>query len=364
MLLLWGAAGFLAHGCVPAAGTAWEWDLPSYLEPPPIPEGESVTEEKVALGRRLFYDVRLSGNETQSCATCHEQARGFADGEATPEGSTGVVLDRNSMSLANLGWFTSYTWPNALMDTLERQALVPLVGDTPPELHAGSDLERVLSDMESDPWLGDAFVAAFPELDEPVGIDPIVRALAAFERTMVSLDSPYDRYLQGDDGALSPEAQRGLELFEGDILGCADCHAGPLQTTATQSNDRAETFVNTGLYEQYPPFALGLLEITGEASDMGRFRVPSLRNVAVSAPYFHDGSGPDLDAVLDHYAAGGRTLEQGPWAGDGSNNPNKDPRISGFELGDEDRSALLAFLDALTDPSYLSAPELSDPYGD
>jgi len=341
-------------GCAPIeSGTPWTWNLPSYLAPPPVPEGESVTEEKVALGRALFFEPRLSGNETQSCETCHEQARGFSDGLARSQGSTGVRLARNSMALSNLGWLSSYTWPNPLLTTLEQQALVPLVGDTPPELHAGSDLDRVLGDLAADPTLGPGFDAAFPELDEPVGIDTIVRALAAYQRTLISLNSPYDDWLQG--GEMPEAAVRGEALFTSAELGCSLCHGGPLLTNAALTDDRAETFFNTGLYEAYPADAMGLFETTTDLADFGRFRVPSLRNVAVSAPYFHDGSGESLDDVLDHYAAGGRTLVDGPLAGDGRLNPRRSPRITGFALSAEERSDLLAFLDALTDPEFLTA---------
>jgi len=349
-------------GCMPAEGTPWEWDLPEYLEPPPVPDGKTVTVEKVELGRRLFFDVRLSGNQTQACGTCHQQVLGFSDGMTSNEGSTGRLLSRNSMALANLGWFTSYTWPNPHLRTLEEQALVPLVGDAPPELDAGSDLDRVIADLRSDSWYSDAFPAAFPTLDDPVGIASIADALAAFERTMLALDSPYDRWLQGDAGALTDEALRGLELFSSDELGCSGCHGGPLQSNATLTDERDEVFFNTGLYEVYPADALGLYEVTVDPIDFGRFRVPSLRNVAVTAPYFHDGTGATLDDVLDHYLRGGRVVNQGLWAGDGRENPYKDPRINGFELPGADREALLAFLSSLTDHGYLQEPTLADPF--
>ena len=126
--------------------------------------------------------------------------------------------------------------------------------------------------------------------------------------------------------------------------------------------DRDEFFFNTGLYETYPPDAMGLFEVTVEPSDFGRFRVPSLRNVAESAPYFHDGSAETLRDVIDHYAAGGRTITTGPYAGDGSANPYKHALISGFELESSEREALLAFLAALTDQSYLVDSTISDPF--
>jgi len=327
-----------------------------------VPDGKTVTVEKVELGRRLFFDVRLSGNQTQACGTCHQQALGFSDGMTSNEGSTGRLLSRNSLALANLGWFTSYTWPNPHLRTLEDQALVPLVGDTPPELHAGADLERVLGDLRSDSWYSEAFPAAFPELDDPIGLASVADALAAFERTMLSLDAPYDRWLQGDEEALADEAVRGLELFSSVELGCSECHGGPLQSNATLTGERDEVFFNTGLYEVYPADALGLSEVTTEPEDFGRFRVPSLRNVAVSAPYFHDGTGETLDDVLDHYSRGGRVVIDGLAAGGRPHNPDKDPRINGFELPDADRAALLAFLESLTDHGYLEDPALSDPF--
>jgi len=348
-------------GCAPAPSTPWVWDLPDYLEPPPLPDGVALTLELTELGRHLFFDPRLSGNQTQSCATCHEQTLGFSDGLVLSEGSTGVVLSRNSMSLSNLGWLSSYTWVNPILTTLEAQGLVPLVGDTPPELHAGSDLSRVMDDLRGDDYYREAFPAAFPEMSDPFGIDPIIRALAGYQRTLLALDSPVDHHLQGE-GVLTEQEEAGLVLFESEELGCASCHGGPLQTNAAMGLDRDEFFFNTGLYETYPPDAMGLFEITVEPSDFGRFRVPSLRNVAESAPYFHDGSAETLGDVIDHYAAGGRTLTAGPYAGDGSANPYKHELVSGFELESSEREALLAFLAALTDPSYLVDSTISDPF--
>ena len=356
-------AAAVCLGCAPTPETPWSWTLPDYLEPPPDPAENPTTVEKVELGRALFFDERLSGNGTQSCASCHQQDRGFSDGLVLPEGSTGATIPRNAMALANLGWFSSYTWANPRLDTLELQALVPLVGDTPPELHAGSDLDRVLDDLRADPLIGPGLPAAFPDSEDPFNLARIADVLSAYERTMVSLDSPYDRWRQGDDSALSAEALRGMELFESDDLACAQCHGGPLQSNATVTDDRDAVFFNTGLYAVYPADARGLYEFTVTDGDFGRFRVPSLRNIAQSAPYFHDGSGETLDDVLDHYARGGRLLTEGPGAGDGRDNPDRHDRIGGFALDASDRVALLAFLEALSDPTFLSDPDVGDPGG-
>ena len=198
----------------------------------------------------------------------------------------------------------------------------------------------------------------------------LVRALAAFERTLIAGDTPVDRFLAGDEAALAPGARRGLDLFRSARLGCATCHAGWATSDATiaeETPDPAFTFHNTGLYDvggtgDYPPGGTGLHDATGRAGDMGRFRAPMLRNVAVTAPYMHDGSLETLDEVLDHYARGGRLVESGPWAGDGRDNRFKSPLIRGFTLTAAERADLLAFLDALTDVSFLVDPRWSDPW--
>ncbi|MCA9660006.1 MAG: di-heme enzyme [Myxococcales bacterium] len=352
---------------------AWEWHLPEGFPEPYVPEDNPMSAAKVELGRYLFYDTRLSANETMSCGGCHDQSLGFADGKATPEGSTGDQVPRNAMSLANVAYFPTYTWANPNLELLEQQARVPLFGEHPVELGATGHEEEILGRFRGDADYVARFAAAFPDDAEPVNFDNIVYALASFERTMVSGDSPYDRYLYGkDDGAISEAAKRGFALFFSERLECYHCHAGlnlAAAFFAVESTQRELTFFNNGLYNiggdgSYPVPNVGLYEFTGEDSDMGRFRAPSLRNIAVSGPYMHDGSIETLEEVIDFYAAGGREITDGPYAGDGRENPHKDPLVRGFTLTDDEKADLLAFLESFTDETFLTDPALSDPFAE
>lgn len=209
--------------------------------------------------------------------------------------------------------------------------------------------------------------------------DQAIEAMAAFQRTLLSFDSAYDAFLRGEPDALSPEEERGRKLFFSDALQCGTCHAGPLLSLAFPADgsrpSRAEAFRNTGLYNleegavsyldgsrtRYPAPNIGIAEFSQDSADDGKFRIPSLRNVAVTPPYMHDGSRSDLDAVIDHYARGGSLTEAGPLRGDGAKHPSKDPRIAGFGLDEAERRALLSFLRALTDARFLSEPRFSAP---
>ena len=350
---------------------AWDWNIPDQLPPPVVPEDNPMTAEKVELGRHLFYDARLSYNETQSCAACHFQELGFADGEITPTGSEGAVLVRNSPGLANVGYLRPLTWANPLLPELEEQILVPLLGENPIELGMIGHEDEILTRLEDDPIYQDLFAAAFPELDDPYEVSTVVRALASFCRSMVSFDSPFDRYTyNGETDALSEAALRGSELFFSETLECHHCHGGFSFSIANFHENSAfepNPFANTGLYNidgegAYPIGNQGLIEISFEAQDMGKFRAPSLRNIELTGPYLHDGSAATLEDVLDFYAAGGRVIENGPNAGDGTANPYKSSFVSGFALTPEERADLVAFLESLTDETFLTDPAFSNPW--
>ncbi|MFK7989157.1 MAG: MbnH family di-heme enzyme [Sandaracinaceae bacterium] len=325
----------------------WEWDLPVGWAPPEVPADNPMSEAKVELGRRLFYDPTLSADGTLSCSSCHEQARAFTDGRALSPGIDGSVGHRSAQPLANVGYLRPLTWANPLIGSLEEQALLPLFGESPVELGLAGREAQLEDRLRDDAAYVRAFAEAFPDDDAPVRWPRVLQALAAFQRTLVSGDSPYDRFLAGDRDALSDQAERGLSLFESERLGCVGCHSGP--TLAGHG------FHHTGLYDEdgsgsYPVPNRGVFEITFDDADMGRFRAASLRNVAVTAPYMHDGSIDTLDGVLDHYAAGGRAASA-----------RTSPRLTGFSLSDDERSALLAFLESLTDDRFLEDPRFSDP---
>jgi cytochrome c peroxidase len=215
------------------------------------------------------------------------------------------------------------------------------------------------------------FRAAFPERDGEISLATVTRALAAFERTLLSFDSPYDRYRYGGQpDAISAAAKRGEALFFGEKLECYHCHSG-FNFTDNQQHARLAYpeigYHNNGLYNVdgrggFPPDDPGLREVTGRAEDEGKFRTPSLRNVALTAPYMHDGSVPTLREVLAHYAAGGRTVSTGPHRGVGARNPNKSPLVAGFVLSEDEIRDVIAFLESLTDERFVTDPRFSDPF--
>lgn len=351
--------------------STYDFRLPGWAPKPLEPAANRTTAAKVELGRHLFYDPRLSLDGTMACASCHQQARAFTDGRATSPGVTGQHTPRNAMSLANVAYFPVLTWANPLMKHLEQQALVPLIGQEPVELGlAGKEAEMVRR-LKAEPVYAKLFADAFPEAEGKISLATVVRALAAFQRSLISLRSPYDRYrYEGDVDAISDSAIRGEALFFSERLECHHCHNGInfADTVLHERNKAGEVaFHNTGLYNvdgkgAYPSPNIGIAEITGRPEDMGRFRAPSLRNVTVTAPYMHDGSIATLNDVIDHYAAGGRTIAAGPNAGVGRTNPLKSSFVPGFALTPEERADLIAFLSSLTDEQFLSDPRFSDPW--
>lgn len=349
----------------------YAWSLPPGFPEPAVPADNPMSEAKVELGRFLFYDKRLSANQSMACATCHEQKKAFTDGKVTPVGSTGDSLARNAMGLANVAYLSTLTWANPLLPTLEEQALVPMFGELPVELGMTGHTEEILDRFRADSAYPAMFAAAFPDEADPIRVDTAVKAIASFERTLISGDSAYDRYFyRGDEAAISPSAQRGLDLFFSEKLECYHCHSGVSFTTSFRSKETALAeldFHNTGLYNiggdgSYPPDNTGLYEFTQNPSDTGKFRVSGLRNIELTAPYMHDGSVATLEGAIDHYAAGGRTLMTGPHAGVGSESPFKSPLVRPFTLTTEERDDVVAFLRSLTDTSFVNDSRFGDPF--
>jgi len=364
-----GAAG-AAGGDAPTPVDLYDWQLPPGFPKPVVPANNPMTPEKVELGRHIFYDEQLSGNGSQSCASCHQQALAFTDGLGRAVGSTGELHPRGSMSLGNVAYTSTLTWANPLLLELERQALVPIFGDSPVELGLGEQAELEMRLAENEVY-GELFGRAFPEQPSPITANNAMKALASFQRTLITGGSPYDRYQYlGDTSALSAAAVRGAALFSGERLECFHCHLGFNLSDHTNYADKAffdEPFHNTGLYNldgagAFPEPNRGVQEVTGEPGDMGRFKAPSLRNIAVTAPYMHDGSIDTLSEVLDHYAAGGRTIEDGPYQGNGSESPLKSNLVRGFALSDRERVDVLAFLESLTDEEFLVDERFSNPW--
>jgi cytochrome c peroxidase len=360
-------------GAEPPATQPYVWNLPKGFPQPRVPADNPMTPVKVELGRRLFYDTRLSINGKASCATCHKQELAFTDGRALSLGATGEEHPRSSMTLVNVAYGAALTWSNPNLKTLEDQALVPMYGEHPLELglRMADDFPAKLRAV---PVYADLFPRAFPESasnKDPFTRLNAVKAIASFERSIISADSPYDRYhYHGDDQAVSDSAKHGEILFFSQPLSCFRCHGGFNFTDASDSDQRREReieFHNTGLYNMpgalsFPAPNVGIYEFTKAPSDVGKFKAPTLRNIALTAPYMHDGSIPTLEGVLEHYAAGGRTIATGPHAGRGHDTPNKDPLIGGFTLSARDRDDLIAFLQSLTDTDVLHDPRFSNPW--
>lgn len=352
-----------------ASARLFQWSLPAWVPIPVVPSDNPMTREKVTLGQHLFHDPRLSADGSLSCASCHQQSRAFTEARAVSIGITGEVSSRNAMSLANVAYLPTLTWANPLMNSLEIQALVPLFGEHPVEMGMSGKETLLLERLQGDPVYRRLFIQAFPHearegSKELFSIRTITQALASFQRSLLSFNSPYDRYKYGKQPeAISASAKRGEALFFGEKLECYHCHGG-LNFTDNLQHSRMPVaergFHNTGLYNEngrgsYPHGHQGLAEFTGQATDMGRFRTPSLRNVALSAPYMHDGSIPDLASVIRlHYAISGR--------GGGTNNPLRSPFIQGFEISDQEVADLVAFLDSLTDDEFIRNPAHGNPW--
>ena len=366
---------FLAAGYEVAETTAnrnaqnrsagYVWQLPEGFPTPHVPADNPMTTEKVELGRRLFHDNRLSGDGSVACATCHQPALAYTDGRSHAVGMRGERHPRSAMSLTNVAYNATLGWDDPFLTRLEDQALVPLLNTQPLEMGIAGRQEEVLKRFTSDRVYRRLFIKAFPEDADPVTLRNVTYALAAFERTLISGNSPYDRWAFGGQvDALDPEQRAGARLFFSRKLSCFRCHAGfnfsgPVVYEGSEVPD--PQFHNTGLYNldgsgAYPQPNTGVHRISGRREDMGKFRAPTLRNIALTAPYMHDGSIATLEEVIDHYAAGGRASFL-PAAPDTDPGHTKDSLVRGFAITPEERRQLIAFLHALTDESFLRAAQ-------
>jgi cytochrome c peroxidase len=356
----------------------YTWNLPRGFPEPVVPDDNPMTEEKVELGRHLFYDERLSGNGTQACATCHVQEHAFAGGVATNIGSTGEPIPRTSQPLVNAAYSYPLTWASLELRTLEDQIRVPMFREDPVELGITGHEEVVLERLRDEERYHELFADAFPEDDDPFHFDNVVKALASFVRSIVSSgNAPFHRFAYyGEDDALTDSQRRGFEIMFGeqdmDRVECHHCHGlNFAMTNAVRRQGSTflefRVFHNIGLYNLdgaggYPEPNTGLFAETGDPADMGRFRVPTLLNVEVSGPYMHDGSVATLEEVIEIYAGAGQVIDEGPNAGDGRQNPHKSTFVPGFELEEQEREDLLNFLRSLTDHDLLSDPRYANPW--
>lgn len=313
--------------CVALAGSLLLGGATGLDRPFPPLRGEAPTPARAALGRLLFFDPVLSEDGSLSCAHCHRPDRAFSDGRQTARGRGGRPLARNVPTLWNVAWKERLMWDRRA-GSLEEQALIPLLA--PDELAA--DPERLLARLAALPEYRAGFARAFPDERAPLSLANLTRALAAFERTLVSRDSRYDRHARGEKAALTPAERRGLALFRSLNTRCFECHRLPTFD--------APLALGIGVPSPDP----GLAGVTGEPAQRGLFAVPTLRNVALTAPYMHDGSLPTLAAVVDFYRQGGGRAR-------GVAADRIDGQVRAFSISDAEAADLIAFLRALDDES-------------
>jgi cytochrome c peroxidase len=350
-------------GIAAAAGlmaTDFDWKIPQGFPRPAVPVDNPMSVPKVELGRYLFYDKRMSVNGKESCGSCHRQELAFTDGRPRAQGTTGELHPRSAMSLVNVAYAASLTWANPSLTSLEEQALVPMLGEEPIELGLKGHEPEFIAILRRDPIYRRLFPQAFPSESDPYDLAHVTKAIAAFERSITSMRSPYDRYRWGGDAsAISDAAKRGELVFSsGERGGCFQCHGGwsfsgsiRFEGGPASGNEGVPGgFFNTGV-SLYAAPNRGLYEQTHNTEDIGKFRAPSLRNIAITGPYMHDGSMSSLEEVLDHYAAGGRF-----------DHPNKTRILRSIKMTADDKHDLIEFLKSLTDEDLLRDPRWSDPW--
>lgn len=310
-----------------------------------IPEDNPLTAEGIALGRMLFYDPILSKDSTVFCGNCHQQRRGFTDGKAISTGFAGRKGKRSAMSLANVGFHSKGLFWDGRAETLEEQAIHP-VQDT---VEMNLDWKLAEARLQKHRQYPILFRKAFGiEYKEQITKDLVIRALAQFERTLVSQDSKFDHVKRGEALFTETEA-RGFAIYfdTSSVLPhaeCAHCHVDPLFAD--------QDFFNNGIQEvklldDFPDKGRGA--VTRNRFDNGKFRVPTLRNIAQTAPYMHDGRFKTLKEVIDHYASGGHFAE------------NLNPNVRRLNLSERDKQDLIAFLNTLTDSLFLNNPAYGNP---
>ena len=299
-------------------------NYPSWFPDPIIPFDNVPTKLRVELGRRLFYDMRLSADGKTSCGSCHTSSAAFTDGKMTSSGNHSKQGKRNAPTLANLAW-SPYFMAEGGVPSLEVQVLAPFIDSL--ELHMS--FAKAFETMASDPTIVQLCKAAYNR--EPDAFC-LTHSISAFERTMVSGDSRYDQVVHGkDDDVMTEEEKVGMQLFFSEKTKCASCHSGVFFTDFL--------FHNIGLYEEYPDH--GKERENYQTADIGKFKTPTLRNVQLTGPYMHDGSMSTLEEVIDFYNTGGKP------------HPNRDALMSPLHLNDEEKKALVAFLNSLTDWNFV-----------
>ncbi len=317
---------------------------------------------KNELGHYLFFDKRLSIDKKLSCSTCHDPSLAFTDGYKVSLNSHAEKLLRNAPSLLNIGARTSFNWANSKITTLQQQMEIPMFGTHPVELgikdHEDEIIKRLISDSKYKKMLRNVFGRDLSS----IRIAGIIDAIAGYVHSLNSRQSRYDQFLQSRDSTLLSEKEWiGLQLFNSDSIECSACHGGKDFFEPSRGGE----FANIGLYNcngSYPISDSGLQMEDGDIDYNGVFRIPSLRNIAVTGPYYHDGSEESLINILKNYERQGRMVNFGDCQGDGSQHPLTDGRLQKFKLTEDQRESLIAFLNTLTDTSYLSNPYFRNPF--
>lgn len=312
---------------------------------------------KAELGYYLFFDKIISVNHSRSCASCHDPSLAFTDGYRSSVTTLGENLKHNAPSLLNVASLKVFDWAHPGVSTLSQQMLRPLFSHAPIELGLDQHEDSFYAWMKTDSLYKHLIEKAFPGLTQ-WSRSELLQCLSAYEMMLQSTQARYDQFLHGNQRALNTSEHRGRRLFFSDRLKCRFCHGGELLSNATVSSNPDSIYFNIGLYAEgvIPKEDSGLYAFTHQQSDLGKFKVPSLRNVSITSPYMHDGSVATLEEVLDIYARGGRSISNGPWIGDGRFHPNKHRFIAGFVLSPDEKKDIIAFLKTLTDTSYLTKP--------
>jgi cytochrome c peroxidase len=326
-------------------------------------------ENIIKLGRYLFYDRRLSVNNTRSCGTCHNPQFAFTDGYKRSLGVFADLHQRNTQPLFNLSYLKYFTAADSSFRSPFQQMDNPLFNSHPQEMGVKGNEEKILKRIKADKLYAALFTSAFPGQKEAINWEMIKGSISAFLFTIISANSAYDRYNKGDSSSLSISQKEGKKLFFSDKLKCSNCHGGFNFSVPTVSNQKGDTiyYFNTGLYNindegEYPGYDQGLFQLTKNKQDIGKYRVPSLRNLAFTAPYFHDGSAENLEGVIDAYTSGGRNILLGDYKGDGRAHPEKSKLINGFIITLQQRMDLINFLFSLSDSAFINNPSIGNPF--
>lgn len=315
---------------------------PSNFGEVPFPESNPFTSEKIELGRTLFYDPILSGNNQISCATCHDQSVAFSDGLLKSNlGISGNILKRHTPALINLAWMDGLFWDGGVKN-IEALALAPL--EHPDEM--SQDLGELIRELKNDSYYSERFSIAFQS--EDIKLEFVLESLAQFQRTLISANSKYDSYIRNEGAELNDQEIRGLSLFE---KNCQSCHSGQLFTDNKYHNNGLDDEWND-ISDDY--ILTGRFRITFDSSDLGKFKTPTLRNAAFTAPYMHDGRFEDLKEVLDHYSSGVKNSESLDFLLRGNND-------LGIDMNEAEKEDLIAFINTLRDYEFISNPKYGAP---